>query len=619
MAKRNSSEQPRSESLREQILAKIKQSGILTDDEHDYLAGRLQQHYGLLWEDRPEDVETRLRTELPVLVEVPERRILPPAKPDGETLFEENVPNHILIEGDNLHALSTLAFTHEGNVDVIYIDPPYNTGNKDFRYNDRFVEKEDSYRHSAWLAFMHRRLTLAHRLLKDTGVIFISIDDNEQAQLKLLCDTVFGEGNFIEIFSWVKTETPSNLSNKTKGKVEFVVCYEKIRNNQRFQGLQKSSSSDNPMMKHQNSEKILKFAPQTLNIKIKETQIKSGLYGTDRYHIALLNDVEIANGKNVNEVALKGKFIWTQDNLDEELSRGTVMTIKTKTMILSYEKAEYEPEVPPNLIDRTVGVGTNEIAELELIELGVNKFDYPKPTSLIKYLLGFNGDKSSLILDFFAGSGTTLHAVMALNAADGGARQCILVTNNENGIAEEVCYERNRRVIEGYTKPNGEAVAGLRQNALRYYRTDFVLRERTSRNREELTRRATAMLCIKENCYTELETPPDVDAGEMRLFADASGSRHVQMLLIYPSRYIDEAVERAVEFIAALPTHLPTQGSRKIKVYVFSPSQHPFTEEFEEVIDRVELCALPEAIYKAYRDILPPEEGGNEEEIAEEV
>lgn len=226
MAKKTSFRQPRSESLREQILTKIKQSGILTDDEHDYLAGRLQQHYGLLWEDRSEDVETRLRAELPVLVEVPERRILPPSA-DSETLFEENAPNHILIEGDNLHALSTLAFTHEGKVDVIYIDPPYNTGNKDFRYNDRFVEKEDSYRHSAWLAFMHRRLTLAHRLLKDTGVIFISIDDNEQAQLKLLCDSVFGEGNFVATNVWEKIHSIKNDARYLSVNHEFLLFYAK--------------------------------------------------------------------------------------------------------------------------------------------------------------------------------------------------------------------------------------------------------------------------------------------------------------------------------------------------------------------------------------------------------
>ena len=138
-----------------------------------------KKKYGLVWEDKPEDVEERLREELPVLKEVKERAIISD---------EEESLNHILIEGDNLEALTSLCYTHEGKIDVIYIDPPYNTGNKDFVYNDSFVDKEDSFRHSKWLSFMSRRLNLAKNLLSDDGVIFISIDDNEQAAVKMLCD-----------------------------------------------------------------------------------------------------------------------------------------------------------------------------------------------------------------------------------------------------------------------------------------------------------------------------------------------------------------------------------------------------------------------------------------------
>ncbi len=145
-----------------------------------------QKRYGLVWEDKPEDVVERCKRELPVLEEDISRRI--EASEDDLT--------HILIEGDNYHALSVLAYTHEKKVDVIYIDPPYNTGNKDFTYNDNYVDKEDSFRHSKWLSFMSKRLEIAKTLLKDTGVIFISIDDNEQSQLKLLCDDIFVD-NFV--------------------------------------------------------------------------------------------------------------------------------------------------------------------------------------------------------------------------------------------------------------------------------------------------------------------------------------------------------------------------------------------------------------------------------------
>src|SRR5690606_9684154 len=161
----------------------------LSQDERAYLINLVntKKKYGLVWEDKPEEVEEQLRENLPVLKEVKERAII-----NGE-----EHPNQILIEGDNLHALTALTFTHENKVDLIYIDPPYNTGNKDFKYNDTFVDKEDSYRHSKWLSFMSKRLEISKRLLSDTGIIFVSIDDNEQANLKLLLDDVFGEINFV--------------------------------------------------------------------------------------------------------------------------------------------------------------------------------------------------------------------------------------------------------------------------------------------------------------------------------------------------------------------------------------------------------------------------------------
>ena len=189
---------------------KIQQLEGLSDDERSALLElAATKRYGLVWEEREEAVEERLREELPVLVEDKELALT-----DGG----KDAPNHILIEGDNLEALTTLSYTHEGKVDVIYIDPPYNTGNKDFVYNDSFVDSEDSYRHSKWLSFMSKRLRIAKRLLSDRGVIFISIDDNEQANLKLLCDEVFGGGNFIAQVIWERAYSPVNLKKTFLGK-----------------------------------------------------------------------------------------------------------------------------------------------------------------------------------------------------------------------------------------------------------------------------------------------------------------------------------------------------------------------------------------------------------------
>ncbi len=595
------------DSLREQILAKIAASNLLSEEEHAYLAERLQRQYGLLWENRPEDVETRLRSELPVLQEVPERRILPRFDDTQPNLYEQSpqtAPNHILIEGDNLHALSTLAFTHEGKVDVIYIDPPYNTGNKDFRYNDRFVEKEDAYRHSAWLGFMHRRLTLAHRLLKDTGVIFISIDDNEQAQLKLLCDEVFGEGNFVGNLIWKSRQiVDSRNQNNVSTDHEYVLVYgytENVKLRGKAISRDKYSNPDNDSRGAWMSNSILGLAT-------KENR--------PNLHYDLIDPAtQIAYPCPPNT-----GWRYSQETMREKIVEKRIVFPK-KTDGRPREKkflAEVSSDFTgfSSVLLEDVGFTLHGTREVREIIDDTQTFAFPKPITLVQTIIEQASTKTSLILDFFAGSGTTLHAVMALNAADGGERQCILVTNNENKIAEEVCYERNRRVIAGYTKPNGEAVAGFARNALRYYRTEFVGRERTSVNREELTRRALDMLCIKENCYTEA-TPPEMNSASMRFFTnDAEGAPILgsSMLVVLPSDYMDEQFQEAVRFIASLP-----ERAQRIKVYVFSPSDDPFAEEFDEVLHRVELCALPEAILRAYREILPEQNNVGNEELDEE-
>ena len=208
------------------LIHRINEIEGLTDRERSALLGLLRESksYGLVWEDKPEAVEERMQEELPVLKEVKERALISKDK---------DAPNHILIEGDNLEALTTLTYTHAGRIDVIYIDPPYNTGNKDFVYNDSFVDREDTYRHSKWLSFMSRRLRIAKQLLSDKGVIFISIDDNEQAQLKLLCDEAFGEDNFIENIIWQKKFSRSNDATYFSSMHDHILCYVKStdRNN----------------------------------------------------------------------------------------------------------------------------------------------------------------------------------------------------------------------------------------------------------------------------------------------------------------------------------------------------------------------------------------------------
>jgi adenine-specific DNA-methyltransferase len=234
-----------------ELISKLQSLEGLTVDERSSLIGLLREHkkYGLVWEDKPEDVEERLRDSLPVLREVKDKAILSD---------DADAPNHILIEGDNLEALTALSYTHEGRIDVIYIDPPYNTGNKDFVYNDSFVDSEDSYRHSKWLSFMSKRLKIAKKLLSDKGVIFISIDDNEQANLKLLCDEVFGSNCFIGSCSWLRKKKGSNLSKEFRKVTEYLNIYKKGIANVELYGEKAYAEKLVPLLNRPNNESVVK-------------------------------------------------------------------------------------------------------------------------------------------------------------------------------------------------------------------------------------------------------------------------------------------------------------------------------------------------------------------------
>ncbi len=596
------------------LIHKLKQLQGISDEERAYLINLVntKKKYGLVWEDKPEDVEEQLREKLPVLREVKERAII-----NGE-----EHPNHILIEGDNLHALAALTFTHEGRVDVIYIDPPYNRGDNDFVYNDDYIDKEDSFRHSKWLSFMSKRLIIAKRLLSDEGVIFISIDDNEFSQLKMLCDEIFLEKNFIECFQWEKTQSPSNLSKKSKKRLEYILCYEKNRSNLRYTGLIQDNPNDNPLLKSNNNYKTLRFPKDAIESKIQGDHIlEPGEYGTAKNKVVLKNRVEILDGKFLNDLELEGKFVWTQKNLEEEIKKKTKIVFKSTALAPRYDKLSYDAEVPPNIIDERWGVATNDVAKSELEGFEIYDFEYPKPVSLIKYLLSFYPRKDIIILDFFAGTGTTLESTIALNS-DGGNRQCILVCNNEkkgdeiNYIPEKITYKRASKVIRGYEKPNGDVMQAKPKNNLRYFKCDFVSRELSIKNKKEITRLATELLCIKEDIYNEQNQIGgyQLNATYVRCFQQ----RSLYLLVIYD----EDVIEQIVEVIQSVVAADINRGCH-FKVYVFSNGQYPYTEDFEEVLPYITLCALPDAIYKAYQHVLPRRKKQQlpelEESTAEEV
>lgn len=570
---------------RANLIKRINTLEGLTDKERSALLGLLRENktYGLVWEDKPEDVEERLRDELPILTEVPERAILSEDK---------DAPNHIMIEGDNLEALATLAYTHEGKIDIIYIDPPYNTGNKDFRYNDIYVDKEDSYRHSKWLSFMSRRLKIAKKLLSDRGIIFISIDDNEQAQLKLLCDEVFGNKNFVADLIWSNQEGGGSSDSKLfRIKHEHIIVFSKDISQLDIKGVDITN------------EDRYKEEDEYSKVRGKYYLQKLGM-GSIQYSESLNYPIIAPDGSEIypsdNNNGKKACWRWSKEKLNWGIENGFIVIKKSKNIWTVYTKQYLNCDNNGEIIIRTqrpLGIidkfSSTQAAKF-LESIGLSKlFNYSKPTDLIKYLIDRFVDFNPIILDFFAGSGTTLHATMQLNAEDGGHRQCILVTNNENNICEEVTYKRNRRVIQGYTNAKGEEIAGLTKNNLRYYRTGFVGRSRSMQNMRKLVNLATDMLCIKENLYKEQNTfgGQNTYKGIFRYFDDGKK----QMLVIYREEAIDELVDIIYDMDISQP----------IKVYVFSPSEDPWEGSFDDVSDKVELCALPQAIYNTYRRILP--------------
>lgn len=584
---------------RADLIKRISDIEELTDKERSALLGLLRENktYGLVWEDKPEDIEERLRDELPILTEVPERAIISEDK---------DAPNHILIEGDNLEALATLVYTHEGKIDVIYIDPPYNTGNKDFVYNDKYVDKEDSYRHSKWLSFMSRRLKIAKKLLAEKGVVFISIDDNEQAQLKLLCDEVFAN-NFMQQFIIESNPRGSQASKYFANTHEYILCYSKVKNPDINFGINKTDDSqaeyryEDPIGNYRllglrqrggawrRSDRPLLFYPIYVNPENGDVSLEKDL----------LHKIEVKPCRPTGE---ESRWTWSKEKVRKEkkfltgiiVNKGTEKEkwdIYRKNYITD-DNGEVKKSKVKSIWDEKEINYQNGGTELKII-LSDEKFSYPKPVFLLDKIINISSLENSTILDFFAGSGTTLHATMQLNAEDGGNRKCILVTNNENNICEEVTYERNKRVINGYTTPKGEVVAGLKKNNLRYYRTGFVGRSRSMQNMRKLVNLSTDMLCIKEDLYTEqpIFGEQKTHKGIFRYFDNGSK----QMLIIYREEAIDELVEVIYEVDITTP----------IKVYVFSPSEDPWEGSFEEVSDKVELCALPQAIYNTYRRILP--------------
>ena len=568
-----------------ELAKKINELEGLTNDEKSELIKllRSQKKYGLVWEDKPEDAEQRMVNEQPVLVEVPERAIL---SDDAEA------PNHILIEGDNLEALTALSYTHAGKIDVIYIDPPYNTGNKDFSYNDTFIDRENGYRHSMWLSFMDKRLEISKNLLSSRGTIFISIDDNELSQLKLLCDEIFGERNFIACPVRRRRKSQANLSKNISTIHEYVLIYRK--------------NIEHELNKVEANLDLDSFKNPDNDPRGPYTTMPCTNRGGTKYSV-------VTPTGNVIEDEWRFKK-QTYDQLFEDNRIVFPRGGKGKPRYKLFLSEKQRGGVIPNSWWDELESNQEGAALLKQI-LGEDAFSNPKPVGLITFIEKLSTLKDSTILDFFAGSGTTLHATMQLNAEDGGHRRCILATNNENGICENVTYERNRRVIQGYITPKGEKVPGLTRNNLRYYKTKFVPRDKSPKNLRNLMALSTDMLCIHNDTYIEKPfAGKNINNKIARYFESNDGTK--RMLVIYRA----EAIQALVELMKQEFKNAESKENDKLMVYVFSPNGYAYDDEFEDVADCVSLCAMPDAVLNAYRRVLPKKRQAQLlEDVAEET
>lgn len=429
---------------------------ILRQEVAHFVVEGPEQRYQFTWPDKRAAIR---------LANTPTSKTLRPCRAES---VDFDTTQNLYIEGDNLDVLKLLRENYLGKVKMIYIDPPYNTGN-DFVYNDDFAQGKTEFEqrsglfdeeghqtidpmqrnteangrfHTDWLNMIYPRLKVARDLLSDDGVIFISIDDNEVENLKKVGNEIFGESNFVGQWNWFKSATPPNLSYKIKKNIEYIIAYEKHKDNIRYSGMQKVSSSSDPFTKPQNSLKVLTFPAGSIQTNLKDGVYSKGIYGTDKFPNELLNDLIVENGTNSNAVSFRNKFIWVQSTLDENLKQKLKVYL-SKSLVLSYKRAEYNPECPPNLIDQNVQVSTTEQAGSDLDSLfdQISVFDYPKPVSLLTYLLRFKNDPSSIVLDFFSGSATTAHAVMQLNAEDGGNRKFIMVQLSEKTAPNSQAYD----------------------------------------------------------------------------------------------------------------------------------------------------------------------------------
>ncbi len=521
-----------------------------------------RKKFGLVWEDKKEDIVEKCKNEIPVLKEVPELAIN--EKPGG--------PTNLIIEGDNFASLQVLNYTHHGKIDVIYIDPPYNTGNKDFIYNDSYVDSEDSFRHSKWLSFMDRRLRLARELLSDDGVMFISIDDNEQPMLSLLLRKIFNESQ-IEQYIWCLQDKTEGSFVKTAGLTvrkehEYVIaCFNGGKRFKKYKSLEsKNGSFSNP----DNDPRGDWFSGNMSRNGIKTT--------TGSKYYTITNPAGISFTRN-----------WTlsKDEYEQALRDGRIFFSKNGEGVprIKVYKNDDNFQIQSSLLTDVHTSVTGKNSLKEIFNKSETPFDFPKPTTLIERLIEISSDKNAFVLDFFAGSGTTGQAVLELNKQDGGNRKFILCTNNESNIARDITFPRIKTVVTGIRPDGSKYSDGISAN-VRYFTTDFIEKGSTGdATRAKLFEKSDEMIQVRENAFE---------------FVDKNDN-----YTFYKNNEKFVAIIKDPFNFGPIWYELEEKNTEKLPVilYVFSYSNYTFEDEIPDTDLKYEICAIPNSIMEVYRKI----------------
>ncbi len=485
-----------------------------------------KKKYGLIWEEHEERVDKELETKIPTFEEVKDREI---KKINGDKF-------NFLLEGDNLHSLYLLEKTYLNKINMIYIDPPYNTGSDAFIYDDKIVGLEDNYKHSKWISFMNKRLEIAQKLLSENGIIFISIDDNEAYQLKLLCDDIFGEQNFIAnivVESGGAFGAKTTHKDKTIFKVkDYILVYAKNSKNNfiRMPLYDKATEPFDPrynffvtnnkkesLLEHFRKNEVIKSHFEKFNLKIDKDNISKLMIISSDFNQLMLNDLSDKIYKDSQFTLKIPEELYEKFNTEDIVEYKKYKLIKTQNGNIRHLQSfceavkrndECVPEFSRSMLRgdlwKNFAKDMGNVAKEGNVQLKNGK----KPIRLIKQLIKWANIDNAIVLDFFAGSGTTGHAVLDINKEDGGNRKFILCTNNENNICEEITYKRLENVINGYGK-----VEGIPTN-LKYYKTSYIPRM----NDDENDLNSNLLINIKN--LIQLENAIEIDDKKIQVFLD---------------------------------------------------------------------------------------------------